>query len=92
MAIIPPRRRLTGDAPVEFMETRTNMTEGIAYVKELDRFLPEPEVEEQAKKVYVFQSIICQSGTAPDGTRAEVFAARICGKQHQRTDKGFSNP
>jgi hypothetical protein len=51
MALIPPQRRLTGDAPAEFIETRMNIPRGLARNNEMDSFLTEVEVEDQEKKV-----------------------------------------
>lgn len=51
MALAPPRRQLTGDAPIEYMETQMNMPGGVAYMQELDRFLSEPDAEEQQRKL-----------------------------------------
>ena len=51
MEIDPPQRRLTGDAPVEFMETRMTIPENVVFVNEVDRFLPKQEAEGQARKV-----------------------------------------
>lgn len=50
MAINQPQRRLTGDAPVEFMETRMTLPDGPVFVNALDSFLPKEEVAEQARK------------------------------------------
>jgi len=56
------QRRLTDDAPVEFMETHIALPDGVPYSLELDRFLPVEESEQQLKVVYVvvgFHYICC---------------------------------
>lgn len=48
------QRRLTGDTSVEFMETRMDLPDYLAYTVELDRFLPPEEKDAQQKKMYVW--------------------------------------
>lgn len=82
----PTRTRLPGDAPLEFIENHVSIPADLEFSRELDRFLPKPNVEEEQKKMWVAhdKSILKYYHIL---TYSMAFVVMPCGKQRTKIEK-----